>query len=771
MMITMALATMVFGAGELPALWFDASDIEEAGIAIPADGTYIVWAWAPERENPEVVIGDARLTAEKKAKPQDRYAWTKAGEVSLKAGEVKAELPASVAAIVLTTSAEYSPEKVMADMRVSDQPEPAHDRRAEVVRHTDTVFTMPEYDDVAEWEATKAKIARRILLSSGLWPLPEKTPLNAKIFDRITHDDYTVEKVYFEARPGLLVTGNLYRPIGPGPFPGVACPHGHWKNGRLENTDVCSVPGRCITMARMGCVVFTYDMEGYVDNQQFKAHAWVSNREKLWGIHPFAVQLWAGIRVLDFLETLPEVDAERLACTGASGGGTQTFALMAVDPRVKVAAPVNMISCSMQGGCICENAPIIRLDNSNMEIGACQAPRPMMMIAATGDWTRETPRVEYPSIRGIYQLYGAEDRVESVQIDAGHNYNKSSREAVYRFFGKWLLNEGEKYAGYTEPPFEVDADLRVFPDGIPPEFPSSDKVIAQTIAANDAKWDAILPKSADEADAFRSQYGTSLALVLGTEIPEANDLVPERLDYEERGDYVVEKWILGRATVGDAVPALLYRAKDPKPQDTVLLVHGEGKAALADAVSGGPGPLVAGLMAQGKAVMAIDTFLIGEHHSPWKPAQRRTVGGFMDTFHLTDTGERVQDVLTALAYLRSRRDLTDNVDVAGLGQAGMWCLLASAVDGRVMHTVIDANQFDSENDEAWTETYYIPCIRAIGDIATAAALIAPCPLTVVNTGDAFKTAAIEQAYKAVGADTLTIQHDAAPPEAILELLR
>jgi hypothetical protein len=88
-----------------------------------------------------------------------------------------------------------------------------------------------------------------------------------------------------------------------------------------------------------------------------------------------------------------------------------------------------------------------------------------------------------------------------------------------------------------------------------------------------------------------------------------------------------------------------------------------------------------------------------------------------------------------------------------------------------MHTVIDANQFDSENDEAWVETYYVPCIRGIGDIVTAAALIAPCPLTIVNTGNAFKTAAIEQAYKAVGADTLTLQRDAAPPEAILELLR
>jgi cephalosporin-C deacetylase-like acetyl esterase len=567
--------------------------------------------------------------------------------------------------------------------------------------------------------------------------MPEKTPLNAKVFDPVTHEDYIIEKVCFEARPGFLVTGNLYRPVGDGPFPGVVCPHGHWEKGRLEDTERCSVPARCITFARMGIVAFSYDMIGYNDSMQF-THNWGGPKERLWGIHPFAMQLWSSIRAVDFLLSLPYMDPERIGCTGASGGGTQTFALTAVDPRIKVSAPVNMISCSMQGGCLCENAPIIRMDNSNMEAGALMAPKPMLMVAATGDWTTETPRIEYPAVRSIYALYGAQDHLETVQTVNHHNYSKESREAVYRFFGKWLLG-GDKWATFTEPPYQVEPDekLRVFPDKEAiKDYPKMMQIIASIIAADKAKWDAILPQRQEDLPAFREKYGMVLADILGTSTPAANDLALERVSIEERPDYVVEGWVIGRKTVGDAIPAILYRAYSGTPQDAVLLVHGAGKAALANLEEGGPGPLVTALLAQGKAVLCIDAFLTGEYSSPRARAERYRAGQFMETFQPTDTGYRVQDVLTSLAFLRARRDLTGRINVAGLGEGGMWCLLADAIDGQVPSTVVDFNRFDVNNDEAWVSTCYIPCIRAVGDVRTAAALYPPRALAVMNTGAA-----------------------------------
>src|SRR5215203_5367211 len=151
-------------------------------------------------------------------------------------------------------------------------------------------------------------------------------------------------------------------------------------------------------------------------------------------------------------------------CTGESGGGTQTFLLAAVDPRVTVAAPVNMISLTMQGGCVCENLPGLRLDTTNVEIAATVAPRPMLMVSATGDWTAETPEREFPAVRSIYTLFGAESNVDAVRIDAPHNYNKDSREAVYAWMARWLLKAPASLK-VTERPFiaEPANDLLVFP--------------------------------------------------------------------------------------------------------------------------------------------------------------------------------------------------------------------------------------------------------------------------------------------------------------------
>jgi hypothetical protein len=178
-------------------------------------------------------------------------------------------------------------------------------------------------------------------------------------------------------------------------------------------------------------------MVGYADSQQLP-HTFGGRRENLWGLSLAGLQLWNGVRALDFLESLPYVRRDALGATGESGGGTQTFLLAAVDERVKAAVPVNMISLHMQGGCLCENAPGLRLDTTNVELAATIAPRPMLMISATGDWTSETMEVEYPAVRAIYQLFGAADRVHAVRMTAEHNFNRESREAMYAWMARWL---------------------------------------------------------------------------------------------------------------------------------------------------------------------------------------------------------------------------------------------------------------------------------------------------------------------------------------------
>src|SRR5262249_37362781 len=147
------------------------------------------------------------------------------------------------------------------------------------------------------------------------------------------------------------------------------------------------------------------------------------------------------IRSIDFLESLPGVDRNRIGATGASGGATQTMMIAAVDDRIRFAAPANMVSFIMQGGSLCENAPGLRFDTNNVGIAAMMAPRPMIMTAATGDWTRNMLQEEYPAVRAIYDLYGKGDLVASMFQEAPHNYNQANREAMYAFFGKHVLGE------------------------------------------------------------------------------------------------------------------------------------------------------------------------------------------------------------------------------------------------------------------------------------------------------------------------------------------
>jgi dienelactone hydrolase len=344
---------------------------------------------------------------------------------------------------------------------------PAAARQAAYRTLNDT-FDPPTVSDPARWTRRAAYLRHHILTSAGLVPMPERTPLQPRIFGELARPQYTVSKVYFESLPGFFVTGNLYRPEGKGPFPAVLSPHGHWAYGRLENTPTNSVPGRAINLARQGFVVFTYDMVGYGDSRQLP-HTFGGPREHLWGLSLAGLQLWNAIRSLDFLEALPYVRKDAIAATGESGGGTQTFLLSAVDERVAVSAPVNMISLHMQGGCLCENPPNLRLETTNVEIAATIAPRPLLMVSATGDWTKNTLEREYPAVRAIYALLGAADRVHAVRVDAEHNYNKASREAMYAWMARWLQGAPADVR-VPERSFtpEAPADLLVFHQLSPP---------------------------------------------------------------------------------------------------------------------------------------------------------------------------------------------------------------------------------------------------------------------------------------------------------------
>ena len=619
-------------------------------------------------------------------------------------------------------------------------------RLQRIRRGRDMDYTMPEYKSLQQWESRAAKLRKHILIATGLWPMPEKTPLHARVYDKIEHKDYSVEKVYFESYPGFFVTGNLYRPVGKtGPFPGIISPHGHWKNGRLENSEKASVPGRCINFARQGYVIFSYDMVGYEDSKQVSHHFADTKMHQLWGISLMGLQLWNSIRSLDFITSLADVDTTRIGCTGASGGGTQTFMVTAVDDRIKVAAPVNMISANFQGGCLCENAPELRLNTFNVEIGALTAPRPLLMVSDTHDWTKNTPTVEYPMMRKIYDLYNADEKLKYVQYDFPHNYNRTSREAVYAWFAKWLLHDDD--AGkYKEKKFTVEApeNLLNFSDKNPPPGDMNEEKLTEYLKElYQGQLKTYWPKNRDQLEKFRQVYGEALQDILDVEIPEN---VEKHIIEQSAGDgFAVTRLFISRAGRQDWIPAIFYRPVQAKSR-AALVVHPQGKAALARDGSAQPIDLVGHLLKKGCSVLAIDAFKIGEHTLPASMKMRDENIPHFTTFNKTDLQERIQDIATAVKFLNEK----SKVSLIGLEEAGPWALLAAAVIPHLNAIVVDGAQLDIQNEHVLLENFFTPGLAKAGGMLTAVSLISPTRLYYFNAPENLPSDKIKAVYKLAG---------------------
>ena len=547
---------------------------------------------------------------------------------------------------------------------------PPKDERAAEPVDTNTSFfekrflEWPGTISRQQWEARRISLQKQILTAAGLEPLPAKraTP-RAEIFAKKSYNGFTLEKVLIETAPNYWLGANLYRPLTPGRHPAILSPHGHWKDGRAEQTDTGNIPARAVMLARMGFVVLNYDMVGYNDTKQ-TPHSFGSPGEQLWNWGPLGLQLWNSIRAVDFLQSLPDVDPARLGATGASGGATQTFLLTAVDDRIKWSAPVNMISGIMQGGSPCENAPGLRIGTFNVEIGSMSAPRPMLMVAATGDWTKNTPRQEYPAVKKIYALYGKESELESLQFDAPHNYNQASREAVYDFFARKVLGLAKGPKESDIPVFSKADLLSLEGRQLPPGALTYQQVYEQ-FKAGISKRPTRGPTRERLLAALHNEW-------------------PANVEAEE----TATAFALSRTGRADRVVGRQFPGKG-RP---VIVIHPNGtQAAQAH-------PKVKKLIAKGRRVLLLE---------PYKAPPVSDKLRYFLTFQRSEAAERIQNILTVLRWLDQ---IGQRPELLGLNEAAVWTKVAAAMAPN-HPKLLGPNTPLPTSDEEWLKTLPAPGIR------------------------------------------------------------
>jgi dienelactone hydrolase len=659
--------------------------------------------------------------------------------------------------------------------RVLQPGEHPADSRLGKQKTLDDYFPFTPPSSKQSWEARRKHVREQVLVATGLWPMPQRPPIQAVIHGKIDRDDYTVEKVFFPSYAGHYVSGNLYRPKGKnGKMPGVLCPHGHWPNGRFydaletygEKKIQADIKGgaektgegarfplqaRCAQLARMGCVVFHYDMVGNADSQQIAHREGFTDADAELHLQSFlGLQTFNSVRALDFLLSLPEVDAKRIGVTGASGGGTQTFVLCAIDDRPAVAFPAVMVSTAMQGGCICENCSGLRQDTGNIELAGLFAPKPLGMSAAN-DWTKEIMTKGLPELKALYRLYGAEENVMArafLQFD--HNYNQVSREVMYNWFNRHLQ------LGLPEPVVEKPfvpvppKELSVYDEEHPRPGDAADAIgLRKTMtAAADAQMTSLLPRDEAGLKEFQHVVGTALEAMVNDRLPAPGDVEAGEIgDKEERDGLRWRKYLLSRKGKGEQIPAIgLIGAEFDG--NVVVWVHPKGKASLFK--DGKLIPEAQRIVDKKAGILAVDVFLTGEFDVAKSPPVDKKYAGFTFGYNRPLLANRVHDVLTAVAFARGH-ERTKAVHLLGIDQAGPWVALARALCGdRVARTAVDFDQFRFENVKTTNDAMMLPGALKYGGLPAFAALTAPAELFVHHGADSGRC--LTAAYAAAKAE-------------------
>ena len=553
---------------------------------------------------------------------------------------------------------------------------------------------------------------RRLLLSAGMnpsYPIPQNP---VRVSEGKLYHGVIIKEVSVETFPGVRLTGSLYMPEKiNGRVPGILCPHGHWQEGRVSAVVLGGVVMRCFQLARLGFAVFSYDMIGYNDNNDFP-HSWskeLLRRGAAAGVSTFGMQTANSMRALDFLCGLEEVDENRIGCTGASGGASQTWFIAALDDRIKVTAPVCMLSSHFMGGCTCEEGPVMRVTGlTSFDIVSCLAPRPVMLPSVTGDWTNLNPVYDIPALREVYKLYNAAAKVENFHCEDVHNYNRRTREHVYAFLVRELMGRDHGNT-IAEEDIAPPAPELLWHGGVKPAPATAETAEAAFARASEYISRGILDYGSDFA-AFKAKRVELLREVLETQQPAARNVVERVLyDITKIPGATVAGRTFSRRLVGDVVTAVKVTPEKNDGTGDITVVIADGS--YFDFFDGKRNSgITERLIKEGKTFYIIE--LLGSGSNSWqlKYAIRHTDNlgvAFDEPFF----SMRVQDIITVCTFLAENK--YRNIELVSSGSSSAAALAAAAL----LDLPIECD-LAGVDDSIWLgELDFQPLIGRVGGIA------------------------------------------------------
>ena len=576
-------------------------------------------------------------------------------------------------------------------------------------------------DDVRVWVQLRGEFFLRQLGS-----LPARTPLNAQIVGTLQGEGYRVEKILFESQPRHHVTGNLYLPETAPPYPAVIIPCGHSYTGKAAE----GYQRVSILMARNGIAAFCYDPIGQGERYQtfapdgtplstdYKAnpnslrqldpipgqprfnpveeHTLMGIGSILVGRNTATYRIFDGMRCIDYLVSRPDIDPQRIGCTGNSGGGTLTAYLMALDDRILCAAPACFLTSfrrllETSGPQDAEQNIFgqIAFGMDEADYVLMRAPRPTCLLAGTRDATFDITGTWdiFREAKRAYARFDLPERVDLVEADAPHGFTIQLRVGAVRWMRRWLLNQND---AVSEPDFPIwtDAQLQCTPKGqvlfLPEELSVFDLNRAESRRLAGVRAANLQQASADD---LRQRIRNTAGICDRDAVPV---LTSRSLGTVQREGYVIERLLLeapGRAPL----PALEFIPATPTG-DVCLYLHHAGKQV--DAGVGGP---IEQLLRQGQRVLAVDLPGIGETSGSGAGGvarphwSRELFGPDGESFWLayllgrSVVGSRAEDVLAVTRYLQSRASNSTtsgkrSVHVVATGTAGLSALHAAALE-------------------------------------------------------------------------------------------